>query len=103
VHVVTTGLEIGYIMVFWNLILCSSVVRYQGFGGTVHQSQNCEGESALDIEAESFYSMLITIHQTAWQTHPHNLGPVSCRNGMISLPVIVVWCGCTYYIIYLSN
>lgn len=86
------------LMVFRNLILCSSVVWYQDFGGTVHQSQNCECEGTLELEAENFYSILMTIHQTAWGTHLHNLGPVSCRNRMISLPVIIKWCGCTYYV-----
>jgi hypothetical protein len=70
VHIVTTGLEIVKIMVFWNLILCTSVDRYQGFGETVHQSQDCECGSTLQIEAENFSKMIVPIHQTAWQTHP---------------------------------
>ena len=97
-----TGLEIGKIMVFWNLILCSSVVRYQGFRGTVHQSQNCECVSTMELEAENFYKMLVTIQQTSRQTHPHNLGTLSCRSRMISILVIIKWCGWTYYIMFVK-
>jgi hypothetical protein len=41
VHITTSGLEIDKIMVLWDLMLYASVDGYQGFGGTVNQSENC--------------------------------------------------------------
>jgi hypothetical protein len=55
------------IMVFWGIVLCGPVDRYQCFGKTCSLYLQGKGIAfSLKVERAGFFKMLVLIYQSIW-------------------------------------